>query len=313
VRLAFVMDPIDRISIDEDTTFALMLAAQARGHECLYVDPADLFAVGNVPRAVARPAVVARDAAKPATLGDAQDLALADMGAVLLREDPPFDSAYLYSTLVCELARGQTLVVNDPRGLRDANEKLYALHFPEVTPETLLTRDGRRAIEFVRAHGGAAVGKPLDGAGGAGVVKISEEDPNHRALLEILTDHGRRLAVFQRYLPQVSEGDKRILLLDGEPLGAILRVPAAGDLRSNIHVGAEVRRSVLDDGDRAICRAIGPRLREDGLYFVGIDVIGGKLTEVNVTSPTGIQQMSRLDGVDHADRVVRWLEERAAR
>jgi glutathione synthase len=310
MRFAFVMDPIDRVKVDADTTFALLLAAQERGHECFYVRPVDLWAEGGEARAIAFPVTVRRDAAHPAELGAPIDAALADMSAVLLREDPPFDSAYLYTTQIAELARGKTLVVNDPRGLRDANEKLYALHFPEIVPPTIVTRDTARILAFARAHGGA-VGKPLDGAGGAGVVLVTPADPNHRALLEILTDGERRLAMAQRYLPEVRAGDKRILLLDGQALGAIVRVPRDDELRSNIHVGGEVRKGVLDEADRAICEAIGPRLRADGLFFVGIDVIGGRLTEVNVTSPTGIQEMSRLDGVDYAGRVVAWLEARA--
>ena len=227
-----------------------------------------------------------------------------------MRKDPPFDRAYLYATLLLERARGKTLLINDPRGLRDANEKLYACHFPELMTDTLVTNDKARIKKFVDEVGGSAVIKPLSGAGGAGVMGLRAGDTNINAIIEATTQSGRRYAMVQRYIPEVVDGDKRILLLDGEPLGAILRVPQQGELRSNIHVGGRVEKTTLDDADRAIVDGVKQRLRSDGLVFVGLDVIGGKLTEVNVTSPTGIQQMARLDGVDYAERVIEWLENR---
>ena len=230
---------------------------------------------------------------------------------VLIRKDPPFDSNYLWATQLLEHARPTTLVVNDPRALRDANEKLYATHFPEVMPDSLVTSDKERIRAFVRAMGGIGVLKPLSGAGGEGIFLLRDEDLNFNAIVETVTHAGRRVAMAQRFLPEVREGDKRILLLDGEPLGAINRVPRKDDVRSNIHVGGSVAASTIDEADRRIIAAVAPRLREDGLYFVGLDVIGEKLTEVNVTSPTGIQQMTKYAGVDYPGRVIAWLEAHA--
>jgi glutathione synthase len=229
-----------------------------------------------------------------------------------MRKDPPFDDTYLHATQLLELARGRTVLVNDPRGLRDANEKLYALHFPAVTPPTLVTREAARIKAFVREHGGRAVIKPLDGAGGRGVFVLSADDKNTNAIIETSTDEGRRAAMVQRYIPEVRQGDRRILLLDGEPLGGILRVPADDEARSNIHVGGRVVQHALTARDREICATIAPRLRADGLAFVGIDVIGDYLTEVNVTSPTGIQELDRLDGQDATGRTVAWIESKVA-
>jgi glutathione synthase len=207
--------------------------------------------------------------------------------------------------------KDDTLVVNDLHGLRQANEKLYACYFPELMPRTLVTSDKPRIKRFVADVGGRAVIKPLGGAGGEGVMTLTEGDLNLNAIIEATTLGGRRVAMAQEFLPAVHEGDKRILLLGGEPLGAILRVPQRGDVRSNIHVGGSVVKAEVSAHERALIATIAQRLEEDGLYFVGLDVIGGKLTEINVTSPTGIQQMSRLDGVNHAERVIAWIERHA--
>ncbi|MBI2898224.1 MAG: glutathione synthase [Deltaproteobacteria bacterium] len=312
MRICFIMDPLAGVLIDKDTTFALMLEAQRRGHEVFWAGILDLFAQGGEAMVTLRGATVARKEGDHHRLGDPQDVRLADLDCVFIRKDPPFDATYLYATHLCELARGKTLLVNDPRGLRDANEKLYALHFPDLIPRTIVTRDMARARAFVAANGGQAIIKPLDGAGGRNVFHLRSDDRNLNALLEASTDEGRRLAMLQEYLPEVREGDRRILLLDGEPLGAILRVPLAGETRSNIHVGGRVERHALTARDLEICRTVAPRLRADGLYFVGLDVIGSRLTEVNVTSPTGIQELDRLDGHDATGRTVSWLEQRVA-
>ena len=245
--------------------------------------------------------------------GEPEDVRLADLQAVFIRKDPPFDDEYLYVTLMLEKLRGRTLVVNDPRGLRDANEKLYTTHFARHMPRTMVTSDRDRILRFMEELGGTAVIKPLHGAGGAGVMLIASTDLNTRSIVDTLTYEGKRLAMVQQYVPQVREGDKRVLLLEGELLGAILRVPRADDLRSNIHVGGRVEPTELTKDEQALVRDIAPRLKQDGLHFVGLDVIGGKLTEVNVTSPTGIQQMTRFDGVDYAGRVIEWVEKRASR
>jgi glutathione synthase len=229
-----------------------------------------------------------------------------------MRKDPPYDLDYYFATLLLERARGQTLIVNDPRGLREANEKLYSLHFPDLIPTTVVTRDAARLRAFLGEQGGEIVVKPLDGCGGRGVFYLHEGDRNIPSLLEMMTDFGRRWTIGQKYLPAARAGDKRILLLDGEPIGAVLRVPREDDLRGNLHVGGRPARTTLDERDRAICAAVAPRLRQDGLYFVGLDVIGGFLTEVNVTSPTGVQEVNALEGGQLETRIVEWLEQRAA-
>jgi glutathione synthase len=313
MRFVFVMDPLTRVSHDKDTTFAFIRSAQARGHESYHCLARDLSIEGgeayaSVHRVVildGPPYIALEQATGPARLR------LADVDVVFIRKDPPFDRSYLYATLLLERARGRTLIVNDPRALRDANEKLYALNFPEWTPRTIVTADRDQIHAFVREIGGAAVIKPLDGAGGLGVLQLSERDKNARAIADMMTHEGHRLAIVQEYLPAVVEGDKRILLLDGEPLGAILRVPRADEHRSNIHVGGRVDPTELSPRELELVRSIAPRLRSDGLFFVGLDVIGGRLTEVNVTSPTGIQELGRFTGTDPAGKVIAWAEEKA--
>ncbi len=311
MRFLFVMDPPSTVNVELDTSFALMLAAQTLRHTVDHCLITDLGLEGGRAFATSRPATMARDAANAITLGDRFVTQLARYDAVFVRTDPPFDSNYLWGTQVLERAKSETLVINDPRGLRDANEKLYACHFPELMPETLVSNDARTITEFVTRVGGRAVIKPLGGAGGDGVMMLSIGDLNFRAIMEATTYSGRRLAMIQAFVPEVRTGDKRILLIDGEPLGAILRVPRADDMRSNIHVGGTVEPATLDAADKKIVETLAPRLRADGLYFVGLDVIGGKLTEVNVTSPTGIQQMSRHAGKDLAVNVIEWCCARA--
>jgi glutathione synthase len=313
MRIAFIMDSLAGVLIDKDTTFALMLEAQRRGHELLHAGIGDLYVAHGEVMAVVRPATVSRTPGHHYGLGEPLEVRLVDLDCTFMRKDPPFDATYLYATQLLELARDRTLLLNDPRGLRDANEKLYALHFPTLIPDTLVTRDPARAKSFVTSHGGQAVIKPLDGAGGRGVFHLRSDDRNLNALIESSTADGRSFVMVQEYLPQVREGDKRILLLDGEPLGAILRVPLEEETRSNIHVGGRVVKTGLTAREREICSTLAPRLRADGLAFVGLDVIGDYLTEVNVTSPTGIQEMDRLDGQDGTGRTVRWIEERIGR
>ncbi len=312
MRIVVVMDPPATVKVDEDTSFALMLEAEARGHRVDHCLISDLFLDCGRVFARVRQARCRRDPAQPITLGEAEDVELGDVDVVLMRKDPPFDYDYLWATLLLEHARGRTLLVNDPRGLRDANEKIYATYFPELMTDTLVSNDKARIKGFLARLGTRGVLKPLHGAGGEGVFALDAGDPNLNAIIETVTRGGRQLAMAQRFLPEVSKGDKRILLLDGEPLGAIMRVPQGGDLRSNIHVGGRVDAAELDADDRRIVEQLGPRLRRDGLFFVGLDVIGGKLTEVNVTSPTGIQQMSRLSGQKLEARVIEGLERRVA-
>ncbi len=307
MRFLFVMDPVSKVEIHGDTSFALMLEAQAQGHRVDHCLPEDLFLVGGTLHARVRRAKIERDPVEPIQLAQAEDVNLESVDAVWVRKDPPFDTSYLWATQLLERLRGKTLVINDPRGLREANEKLYTCHFAELMPETLVTSHRDRVRAFMSQVGGRAVIKPLDGAGGEGVMALLEGDANIRAIIDTVTHGGRRLAMVQRFLPEYKQGDKRILLLEGEPLGAVLRVPQAGDIASNLHMGGSAHAAPLDEADRRIIQAIAPRLRDDGLYFVGIDVIGGKLTEVNVTSPTGIQQMMRLTGENLTATVVEWL------
>lgn len=310
MRFLFVMDDVSSVKIDGDTSFALMLEAQAQGHRVDHCLPADLYLVGGTPHAHVRRAQCQRDPHEPIALAQGEDVNLEHVDAVFVRKDPPFDSEYLWCTLMLERLRDKTLVVNDPRGLREANEKLYACHFPEFMPETLVASHRERIRAFVHQVGGRAVIKPLDGAGGEGVMALFEGDTNQRAIIDAVTKNGRRVAMVQRFIPEYTQGDKRILLLDGEPLGALNRVPRADDIASNLRMGGSAQKAELDDADRRIIAAVAPRLRADGLYFVGLDVIGGMLTEVNVTSPTGIQQMSRLNGENLSKHVIDWVVRR---
>lgn len=310
MRFVYVMDPMDRVLPDKDTTFAFLRAAQGRGHESLHCEPRDLYVRNGDLYARVRQLTVS-DTAPHATFGAFADVRLADVQAVFIRKDPPFDNAYLMTTLLLEHVRGRTILVNDPRGLREANEKLYTLNFSRWMPKTIVTSHEDVAFDFVKEVGGTGVIKPLDLAGGSGVMMLRTGDKNARSIVQLLSDDGRRLVMVQEYLPAVEKGDKRVLLLEGKILGAINRVPRSDDLRSNIHVGGSVEPYQITDLERAIVDDISPRLVADGLLFVGLDVIGGKLTEVNVTSPTGIQQMSEHHGRDLAADVIAWVERAA--
>lgn len=307
MRFVYVMDPMDRVLPDKDTTFAFQRAAQARGHAALHCEPRDLFVRGGDVFARARHLTVSNDPPY-AVFREYEEVRLADVEAVFIRKDPPFDALYLYATQLLELARGRTVLVNDPRGLRDANEKLYALNFAQFMPKTVVTSHEEVILAFVKEVGGVGVIKPLDLAGGSGVMMVRIGDKNVRSIIQLITDEGRRLAMVQEYLPAVEKGDKRILLLDGQVLGAINRVPRSDDLRSNIHVGGSVEPVDVTANERKMVADLAPRLKQDGLVFVGLDVIGERLTEVNVTSPTGIQQLSRHQNREVSDDVIAWAE-----
>jgi glutathione synthase len=309
MRFVYVMDPMERVFYQKDTTFAFQRAAQRRGHACLHCEPRDVFIEDGDVWARVRQVRVS-DAEPHYALSEAEDLRLADAQCVFVRKDPPFDSQYLYLTQMLEKVRGRALVMNDPRGLRDANEKLYALHFARHMPRTIVTSDRDRIHRFVAAFG-AGVVKPLDGAGGSGVMLVSKGDKNGRSIVDYITNEGTKHAMVQEYLPAVRAGDKRVLLLDGEVLGGINRVAREDEFRSNIHVGGRVSPCEVTGEERAIIAEMTPRLAQDGLVFVGLDFIGGRLTEVNVTSPTGIQELSGHLGRDVAERVISWVEERA--
>lgn len=311
MRFVFVMDPAESMIADKDTSFAFMRGAHARGHECLHCLPRQVYNYGRDVFAEATPIVVS-DSAPHVRKGQPETVELALVDAVFIRKDPPFDPAYAHLTQQLDLVKDRTLVVNDPRGLRDANEKLFAFHFTEFMPRSLVTASPPRVLEFLNAVGGAAVLKPLDGAGGTGVVLLTKGDRNTRSLIDMLTSEGRQLALVQEYQPAVTAGDKRVLVLDGEPLGAILRVPRSDDLRANIHVGGSVQATELTPEEDRLARTMGARLREHGLWFVGLDLIGGKLIEVNVTSPTGIQELGRFQGKRPEEDVIAWVERRVS-
>ncbi len=307
--VAIQMDPIESIDIAADSTFALALEAQRRGYELFHYLPADLSWRREQVRACAHPLTVFPERGRHYEKGEPQTLDLATIDVVLMRQDPPFDLAYITATHILEHLEGRTLVVNDPVGVRNAPEKLYATHFAELMPPTLITRR-KDEIQAFREEYGDIIVKPLYGNGGAGVFHIRPEDENLNALVELFFDIYREPLMVQRYVPDVKKGDKRIVLVDGEPVGAINRVPPPGEARSNLHVGGRAEPARLTARDREICEALAPHLREQGLIFVGIDVIGHYLTEINVTSPTGIQEIARFDDRNIAAQVWDAIEAR---
>ncbi len=294
LAVAIQMDPVENIDIDADSTFALALEAQRRGHGLYHYLPHDLsFRDGRV-LARARPLEVRRKRGDHASLGTPETLDLAALDVVLMRQDPPFDMAYITATHLLEHIHPDTLVVNDPVHVRNAPEKLFATHFGGLMPPTLISSDREQILAFRAEHRDIIV-KPLFGNGGIGVFHITPEDENLNALMELFTGLYREPVMVQRYLPEVRQGDKRVILIDGRPAGALNRIPPDGEARSNLHVGGRAVKAELDRRDHEICEAIGPALKERGLIFVGIDVIGGYMTEINVTSPTGIQEIDRFD------------------
>ena len=311
MKFLYVMDPLARIQIAGDTTFALMLETGARGHENWFCEPRHLGLEHDRASAGAWPVTVRRVEGDHYILGPQSQVFLDEFDVVLMRKDPPFDLDYFFATLLLERARGKTLLINDPRGLRESNEKLAVLRFPKLTPPMIVTREAARLRSFLAEQGGEMVIKPLDASGGFGVFHVRNGDPNTGSILEQATNLGRRWTVAQRYLPEVRKGDKRIVLLDGEFLCAVLRVPAPDDARGNLHVGARPMPTTLDDRDKAIIDQLGPYLRECGFFLVGLDVIGGWLTEINVTSPTGILEANTLYDQRYEVQVVDRLEAKA--
>jgi glutathione synthase len=311
LRIAFQMDPIERVNIDADSTFRLAEEAQARGHAVFYYTP-DRLTWDNG-RVVARgcPITLRRAQGDHVSFGEETLLDLAELDVVWLRQDPPFDMSYITTTHLLELIHPKTLVVNDPFWVRNHPEKLLVLQFPDLTPPTMIARDLQEIRDFKHRHGDIIL-KPLYGNGGAGVFRLDRADRNLASLHEMFTSLSREPLIVQKYLPAVSNGDKRVILVDGEPVGAINRIPAEGETRSNLHVGGRAEKVALTARDREICAAIGPLLRERGQVFVGIDVIGEWLTEINLTSPTGIQELERFDDVNVAGRIWEAIEARRA-
>ncbi|MBM3558507.1 MAG: glutathione synthase [Alphaproteobacteria bacterium] len=312
LAVAVQMDPVESISIDADSTFAMALEAQRRGHALWHYHPRELSLRDGRVRARARPVTFRRERGDHFSLGAEEIVDLAVVDVVLMRQDPPFDMAYISATHILEHIHPKTLVVNDPVSVRNAPEKLFVTHFEGVMPPTLITSDRREILAFRDEHKDIIV-KPLYGNGGAGVFHIVPGDENLASLLELFTQFYREPVIVQRYVPEVRQGDKRIVLVEGKAVGAINRVPAAGEARSNMHVGGRPVQTKLTKREQEICESIGPALRERGLVFVGIDVIGDWLTEINVTSPTGIQEIERFDGTNIAAMIWDAIEERRGR
>ncbi len=300
LRVAVQMDPIEAVNIEKDTTFMLALGGQERGHKLWIYGPEKLALENGRLRAHARPATLRDRTGDHVSFGAGADLDLHDdIDVVLMRQDPPFDIAYITATYMLEMVHPKTLVVNDPTEVRNAPEKLYAQHFAELQPPTIVSWDNDALVDFHRRHGDVVV-KPVHGAAGGGIVRLKAGDPNLEALLELHAAIGREPVLMQAFIPDVAKGDKRIILVDGEPVGAINRVPAKGAVRSNLRVGGKAEPVELTKRDLEICAKVGPDLKRRGLMFVGLDVIGSSLTEINVTSPTGAQQLKRFGGADSA-------------
>jgi len=309
LRVAIQMDPIGAINIDSDSTFRIAIEAQARGHDLFYYTPDRLaYQEGRV-TARGWPLTVRRVKGDHFTLGPEAEVALSGFDVVWLRQDPPFDMGYITTTHLLDLIHPGTLVVNDPFWVRNAPEKLLVLQFPDLTPPTAIARDLATLRAFRDRHGDIIL-KPLYGNGGAGVFKLTSDDGNLAALWEMFTGINREPLIVQKFLPEVRHGDKRVILVDGDPVGAINRVPASGETRSNMHAGGRPEPVALTARDREICDRIGPALREKGQIFVGIDVIGDWLTEINLTSPTGLQELERFDGTNAAALIWQAIEKR---
>jgi glutathione synthase len=309
LAVAIQMDPIDRIDIGGDSTFAIALEAQNRGHKLWYYLPKHLAQRDGKVSARAQTLSVRNERGNHFTLGEQQMLDLATMDVVLLRQDPPFDMGYITTTHVLERLPKRTLVVNDPYWVRNSPEKVFVTEYPDLMPPTLITSDAETIRAFRKEHGEIVV-KPLYGNGGAGVFRVRPEDENLNTIMDFFQAFVREPLVVQRYEPKVRQGDKRIILIDGEPVGAINRVPAHGEARSNMHVGGKPEKTTLTARDKEICARIGPELKRRGLIFTGIDVIGDAMTEINVTSPTGIWEIRRFEGVDIAALIWNAIENR---
>ncbi|HLQ13792.1 MAG TPA: glutathione synthase [Steroidobacteraceae bacterium] len=313
-RLLVVMDPIDRISYEKDTTLALLLAAQASGYQLHYAELADLRLRDGVAEARTRPLEVRADPKGWFSLGPPSVGAMGAFAVVLMRKDPPFDTEYIYATYILERAElAGALVVNRPGALRDMNEKVYTAWFPQCCAPTLVTRDREEMAAFAATHG-SVVCKPLDGMGGRSIFVLAPGDKNQRVVFETLTDYGQRFAITQKYLPEIAvSGDARVLLIDGDPLPcALARIPAADDHRGNLAAGARGVARHLDERERWLAAQIGPAMRQAGMLFVGLDVIGGFVTEINVTSPTGVRELKKQLGVDAAGLLLQAIARRLA-
>ena len=307
LKVAVLMDPMTTVDIDGDSTFALMLEAQSRGHSLWHFEVPHMWLDGATLKARLHPVTVQREPGDFYRFRDRVTMSLAEMDVVLMRQDPPFDMGYITATHLLEHIHPKTLVVNNPAAVRNAPEKLLVMRFPNLMPPTLIARDSAAIKEFRAKHNDIII-KPLFGNGGIGVFRLKPEDENLGSLLDMFFAQSREPLMIQRYEPAVRAGDKRIILIDGEPLGAVNRIPAAGDSRSNMHAGGRPEKSSLTARETEICAAIAPTLKAEGLLFTGIDVIGDYLTEINVTSPTGLQQIARFDNLNLAAAIWEKIE-----
>jgi glutathione synthase len=312
LAVAIQMDPLESVDVDADSTFSLALEAQGRGHGLYHYLPRELSYRNGRVVARARPFELRREPGNHVSLGQPETIDLATLDVVLMRQDPPFNLAYISATHLLDRVHPQTLVVNDPHHVRNAPEKLFVTHFAELMPPTLISYDLDEIRAFRREHGDVVV-KPIYGNGGAGVFHLRPEDTNLGSLVELFRTYLDEPLMVQRYIPEIRQGDKRIILIDGRPAGALNRVPPEGEARANLHVGGRAERAELTRRDQEICEMIGPTLHERGLIFVGIDVIGGYLTEINVTSPTGLQEIDRFDGVNLSAQIWDVIERRINR
>ncbi|WP_445776471.1 glutathione synthase [Shewanella sp.] len=311
IKLGIVMDPIRDINIKKDSSFAMLLAAQSRGYQLFYMEMHDLAMVNGKAMANMRPLTVKQDTNDWFTLGEAADTPLSELDVILMRKDPPFDTEFIYATYMLERAEEEgVLIVNKPQSLRDANEKLFTAWFAEFTPETIVTRDAKRIRAFHQLKQDIIL-KPLDGMGGTSIFRVKKDDPNLGVIIETLTHYGQQYAMAQAFIPEITQGDKRILVVDGEPVPfALARIPMKGETRGNLAAGGSGVAQPLSESDWKIARAIGPELKKRGLIFVGLDVIGDKLTEINVTSPTCIKEIEAAFDVDITGMLMDAIEAR---
>lgn len=310
LKIGIVMDPIEAINFKKDSSLAMLLEAQSRGWELFYMEQPDLYLAHDIARAKMKPLKVFNNSDSWYQLNDAEDLPLDSLDAILMRKDPPFDMNYIYSTYVLEKAEEKgTIIINKAQSLRDANEKLFTNNFAQCMPPTLVSSQEEHIKAFYQQHNDIIL-KPLDGMGGASVFRIKPDDSNLSVIIETLTNHGTKLTMAQRFIPEIKQGDKRILLINGEPVPyALARIPAKGETRANLAAGGEGVGVELTERDRWICEQVAPLLKAKGLIFVGIDVIGDYLTEVNVTSPTCIRELDKQYNINISALLMDWLEE----
>ncbi|MGB1262355.1 MAG: glutathione synthase [Cognaticolwellia sp.] len=314
IKIGVVMDPISEVKVEKDSSMAMMFEAQARGYEIYYIEMQDLYLEQGICRATAAKVKVFDDVDHWYELSAREDINLADLDAVLMRKDPPFDTEFIYATYMLERAElAGTLIVNKPQSLRDCNEKLFTAWFPELTPKTLVTRNNEKIREFHQKNKDIII-KPLDGMGGSSIFRIGENDPNVGVILETLTAHSTQYAMVQEYMPEIVDGDKRILIVNGEPMPYCLaRIPAQGETRGNLAAGGRGEARPLSASDKLIAETIAPELKKRGLYFVGLDVIGDKVTEINVTSPTCIREIEAAYPINISGKLMDAIEQNITR